>query len=58
VPDSAEALLERGILRQMGGDPAGAQADWERAIALAPDSAAADLARQNLTLNEVGPRRR
>jgi len=56
-PDSPEALLERGILKQMGGDAAGARADWERAITLAPDSPTADLAAQNIALNEAGPRR-
>ncbi len=58
TPDSAEALLERGIIRQMRGDPAGARADWERAVMLAPDSPTADLAQQNLALNEAGPQRR
>lgn len=57
-PRNAEALLERGILRQLKGDTAGARGDWERAIAAAPDSPAADLAMQNLALNEAGPRRR
>lgn len=57
-PESPEALLERGILRQLKGDAGGARGDWQRIIALAPDSAAADLARQNLALNEAGPRRR
>ena len=53
-PDNAEALLERGILRQRHGDVAGARGDWERAIALAPDRATADLAEQNLALLEAG----
>ncbi len=57
-PDNPEALLERGIIRQLRGDAAGARADWERAIVLAPDSPAADLAAQNLALNEAGPQRR
>jgi tetratricopeptide (TPR) repeat protein len=57
-PENAEALLERGILRQLRGDASGARADWERAIELAPDSATADLAMQNLALNEAGPARR
>ena len=56
--NNAEALLERGIIRQLKGDAAGARADWERAITLAPDSATADLAQQNLALNEAGPLRR
>ena len=54
-PDNAEALLERGILRQLAGDTEGARMDWERAIELAPHSTAADLAFQNLALNEAGP---
>jgi tetratricopeptide (TPR) repeat protein len=59
APDNAEALLERGIQRQIKGDGAGARADWERSAALAaPGSATADLAQQNLALNEAGPQRR
>ena len=54
-PDNAEALLERGILRQLAGDTEGARMDWERAIEIAPNSTTADLAFQNLALNEVGP---
>jgi tetratricopeptide (TPR) repeat protein len=57
-PDNAEALLERGILRQLAGDTEGARMDWERAVELAPNSATADLALQNLALNEAGPPRR
>ncbi len=58
APDNAEALLERGILRQLRGDVAGARNDWQRAIQIAPDSMAADLAAQNIQLNELGPQRR
>jgi hypothetical protein len=36
----------------------GAQTDWRRAIELAPDTMAADLAQQNLELSEMGPARR
>ena len=57
-PDNPEALLERGILRQLGGDTEGARMDWERAVELSPNSATADLALQNLALNEAGPSRR
>jgi tetratricopeptide (TPR) repeat protein len=57
-PDHAEALLERGIIRQLQGDAAGARADWERAVRVAPGSPTADLAAQNLALNEAGPVRR
>lgn len=58
APENAEGLLERGILRQLRGDSGGARDDWLRAIQLAPDSMAADLAAQNLQLNELGPPRR
>lgn len=57
-PDNVEALLERGIIRQIQGDGHGARADWERVIELAPDGAAADLAAQNMALIEAGPARR
>lgn len=56
--ENVEALLERGIIRQIQGDASGARADWERVIELAPDSAAADLAAQNMALIEAGPARR
>lgn len=56
--DNVEALLERGIIRQAQGDAAGARSDWERVVELAPDSAAADLAAQNMALIEAGPLRR
>jgi len=56
--NNPEALLERGILRQLQGDTAGARADWQQIMRVAPDSPAADLAMQNLALNEAGPRRR
>ncbi|WP_372623088.1 tetratricopeptide repeat protein [Falsiroseomonas sp.] len=55
APDNAEALLERGILRQLAGDTEGARMDWQRVIEVVPDSATADLAAQNLALNEAGP---
>jgi tetratricopeptide (TPR) repeat protein len=57
-PENPEGLLERGILKQMRGDLAGARHDWEQVLQLAPDSPAADLAAQNLALNEAGPQRR
>lgn len=58
TPENPEALLERGIIRQLRGDVLGARDDWERAIMLSPDSPTADLAQQNLALNEAGPQRR
>jgi tetratricopeptide (TPR) repeat protein len=54
-PLNVEALLERGIIRQVQGDATGARTDWERVVELAPDGAAADLAAQNLALIEAGP---
>ena len=57
-PEDPDAFLERGILRQRRGDPAGARKDWEKAVALSPDSATGDLAQQNLALLEAGPDRR
>ena len=57
-PENPEGLLERGILKQMRGDLAGARHDWEQVLQVAPDSPAADLAAQNLALNEAGPQRR
>jgi regulator of sirC expression with transglutaminase-like and TPR domain len=56
-PGNAEALLERGILKQGRGDEAGARADWRLAAETAPDSMAADLARRNLSLTEAEQRR-
>ena len=57
-PENADALLERGILRQRRGDREGARRDWEHTIALAPSNATGDLAQQNLSLLEAGPSRR
>lgn len=56
-PDNAEALLERGIIRQIQGNGTGARADWERVIEIAPNGSAADLAAQNMALMEAGPAR-
>jgi tetratricopeptide (TPR) repeat protein len=55
-PDDPDALLERGILRQRMGDAAGARSDWEHARGVDPNSTTADLAEQNLSLLEAGPR--
>jgi tetratricopeptide (TPR) repeat protein len=57
-PDNTDALLERGILRQRMGDASGARTDWERARGIDPNSTTADLAEQNLSLLEAGPRQR
>jgi tetratricopeptide (TPR) repeat protein len=55
APRNVEALLERGILRQLRGEVDAARRDWERVLELAADSPAADLAAQNLALIEAGP---
>jgi regulator of sirC expression with transglutaminase-like and TPR domain len=56
-PDDADALLERGILRQRMGDSSGARTDWEHARGVDPNSTTADLAEQNLSLLDAGPQR-
>ena len=52
-PDNTDGLLERGILRRLAGDEAGARADWLRAIELAEGTPVADLARANLEKLDV-----
>ena len=46
--DHPDALLERGIVRHMRHDDAGARDDWRRLVRAAPASAAAQVARENL----------
>ena len=48
-PGDPEALVERGALKFEAGDKAGAAADWQQTIALAPQSAAAHSAREHLS---------
>lgn len=55
TPDSAAALLERGIIRERKGDAAGAQQDWQKVLDLAPDSHEADMARQDLAVMAADP---
>jgi tetratricopeptide (TPR) repeat protein len=45
APNSVPALLERGNIRSLDGDPAGARRDWARVVRLAPNSAAGRAAR-------------
>ena len=45
---STTLLLERGILRRLAGDTAGARADWTRIVETDPGSPAAKAARNNL----------
>ncbi len=52
-PVFPDALLERGMIRRLEDNPAGAREDWLKAINLAPESAAADTARRNLEMLDV-----
>lgn len=48
APHSVPALLERGNIRLLGGNLAGARDDWTRVARLSPESAAGRAARANL----------
>jgi len=48
APDAVPGLLERGNIRELKGDLAGARADWIKVETLAPASAAAAAAKDNL----------
>ncbi|KIL99783.1 TPR repeat-contatining protein [Paramagnetospirillum magnetotacticum MS-1] len=52
-PSFPDALLERGIIRRLEENNAGAREDWLKAIAAAPESAVADTARRNLEMMDV-----
>jgi len=52
-PRYPDALLERGMLRRLEDNKAGAREDWLKAIEAAPDSPAADTARRNLEIMDV-----
>lgn len=52
-PDFPDALVERGIQRRLANDLDGARQDWMKAIGIAPESDAADLARANLARMDV-----
>jgi tetratricopeptide (TPR) repeat protein len=55
-PDAVTGLLERGNIRGMKGDVAGAKADWQRIIQLAPTSPEATAAKTNLArLDQAAP---
>jgi regulator of sirC expression with transglutaminase-like and TPR domain len=47
------AYLERGNIRRLQGDSAGARKDWLQAIKLAPTSPAAEAARRNLERMDI-----
>ena len=48
APDQADLYLERGLVRLLAGDDAGARADWQQVTTLAPESDAAGAAQANL----------
>jgi len=52
-PNDPEAFLERGMQRAASGDRDGARADWVKTIEIAPDSPAADDARDGLAKLDV-----
>jgi len=54
APDQPDALLERGMLRRVTGDDAGARQDWIRVVRLGEAAGpAADVARENLAKMDV-----
>jgi tetratricopeptide (TPR) repeat protein len=52
-PKLPDAWLERANIKRLTGDDAGARRDWLTVLDLAPDSAAADAARENLETLDV-----
>lgn len=52
-PDNPEGLLERGNIRRLLGDEAGARADWLQVVTLAEGSPAAESAQANLAALDV-----
>jgi Tfp pilus assembly protein PilF len=55
APDSADAWLERANIRKLEKDDKGAHADWLKVLQLAPDSPAADAARDNIEAMDLHP---
>lgn len=55
-PRSLPALLERGIIRRLRGDDAGARSDWLALLRIAPAAPESDAARTNLERMDVKPR--
>ncbi|MSO74376.1 MAG: hypothetical protein EXQ99_04375 [Alphaproteobacteria bacterium] len=53
APYHLGASLERGNLRRLRDDQAGAHADWLKVITLAPESEAADAARKNIEALDI-----
>jgi tetratricopeptide (TPR) repeat protein len=56
-PRYADALVERGSLKLIAGDKAGARADWLQVLIIAPDGAAGDEARRRIEDLEIKPNR-
>ena len=55
-PNSPDAYLERGIIRQLKNDAAGARADWQKVMTIGAGTPAADEAAANLSqLDRPGP---
>ena len=52
-PDHPEALLEKGILARLKGDKAAARKTWLKLLDVAPDTIAAETARDNLEKMDV-----
>jgi tetratricopeptide (TPR) repeat protein len=55
-PKNADAYLERGIIRRLKNDVAGARADWQKTMSLGAGTSAADEAAANLSqLDQPAP---
>jgi len=52
-PDHLEARLERGIVRRLQGDDAGARQDWVHILEIASGAEVSQLARRNLELLDI-----
>jgi len=53
--DYPEALVERGEMKAEAGDAAGALADWQRVLSVAPNGEAAQAARQHIAQAQATP---
>jgi tetratricopeptide (TPR) repeat protein len=53
APKHPEGLLEQGNIRRLAGNKTGARAAWLKVIEVAPESPAADAARENLAKLDV-----
>jgi tetratricopeptide (TPR) repeat protein len=56
-PRDADALVERGSMKLIGGDKAGARADWLQVLVIAPNGPAGDEARRRIEDLEINPNR-